>query len=226
MPKIILAGEDTILIYFANKIDASLLPIIQNFASQLKSTLPTFIIDIIPAYVSLQVRYDLNKITHQIFVEKVKQLLNQQINTISFKPKTIHIPVYYHTQVGLDLERLLSEKNLDLETFIKLHSGQEVLVYAIGFSPVFAYLAAIDARIQTPRLATPRIKIPAGSVGIADNQTAIYPIDSSGGWNIIGRTPLDLSLKNPQNINKFCVGDTVKFHSITRDEYLTSGGLL
>lgn len=227
MNKIVLAGEDSILIYFGHKIDASLPVIIQIFANQLKATLSDVVIDSIPSYTSLQVRYDLNKITHQAFVERVETLLKQDNNdVIAFNPKTLHIPVYYDTEVGLDLERLLLEKNLDLETFIDLHTKQEVLVYAIGFSPMFAYLGEVDVCIQTPRLATPRIRIPAGSVGIADSQTAIYPTDSSGGWNIIGRTPLDLSLKNPDNINKFRVGDRVKFHSIKRGEYLASGGLL
>ncbi|TEU19581.1 MAG: carboxyltransferase domain-containing protein, partial [Gammaproteobacteria bacterium] len=79
---------------------------------------------------------------------------------------------------------------------------------------------------QAARLATPRIKIPAGSVGIAESQTAIYPTDSSGGWNIIGRTLLDLSLNNLENIDKFRVGDKVKFYAITRDEYIKNGGEL
>jgi KipI family sensor histidine kinase inhibitor len=100
------------------------------------------------------------------------------------------------------------------------------LIYAIGFSPAFAFLGEVDGRIQLPRLATPRIKIPAGSVGIAESQTAIYPADSSGGWNIVGRTLLDLSLNNPDNVDKFRVGDKVKFYSITRDEYIANGGLL
>jgi allophanate hydrolase subunit 1 len=84
----------------------------------------------------------------------------------------------------------------------------------------------VDERIQAPRLATPRIKIPAGSVGIADSQTAVYPADSSGGWNIIGRILLDLSLNNPENIHKFKTGDKVVFYPITRDEYLSNGGKL
>ena len=87
-------------------------------------------------------------------------------------------------------------------------------------------MGEVDKRIQSPRLATPRINIPAGSVGIAESQTAIYPTDSSGGWNIVGRTLLDLSLNNPENINKFKTGDRVKFYSITRDEYVNNGGQL
>jgi len=227
MHNIVSAGENSILIYFGNKIDASLPEKIGNFANQLKNTLSDVVVDVIPSYTSLHVSYDLNKISFPVFFDKVDALLAQQISGDSIvEIQTVHIPVYYGTEVGLDLERLLAEKNLDLESFIELHTAQAYLIYAIGFSPVFAFLGEVDERIQSPRLATPRIKIPAGSVGIAESQTAIYPADSSGGWNIVGRTLLDLSLNNPENVDKFRVGDKVKFYSITRDEYLKNGGLL
>jgi KipI family sensor histidine kinase inhibitor len=173
------------------------------------------------------VSYDLNKIAEQDLRSQIEQCLTQQESQSSvLESNTTHIPVYYGLEVGLDLERLLAEKNLDLESFIELHTEQAYLIYAIGFSPAFAFLGEVDERIQLPRLPTPRIKIPAGSVGIAESQTAIYPADSSGGWNIVGRTLLDLSLNNPENVDKFRVGDKVKFYSITRDEYLKNGGLL
>lgn len=227
MHNIVSAGENSILIYFGDKIDAALPGKIGNFANQLKNTLSDVVIDTIPSYTSLHVSYDLNKISFQAFFDKVEGLLNQQdADALIVELKTTHIPVYYGVEVGLDLERLLAEKNLDLESFIDIHTSQEYLVYAIGFSPAFAFLGEVDERIQLPRLSTPRIKIPAGSVGIAESQTAAYPNDSSGGWNIVGRTLLDLSLNNPENVDKFRVGDKVKFYSITRDEYLKNGGLL
>ncbi|MDC9714627.1 MAG: allophanate hydrolase subunit 1 [Gammaproteobacteria bacterium] len=227
MHNITLAGENSILIYFGNKINAALPSKIALFSHLLKTTLGNIVIDMTPSYTSLHISYDLNKITYQAFINKVEILLNQQNNGVSsFKPKIISIPVYYDTEVGPDLNRLLLEKNLDIRLFIKIHTAQPYLVYAIGFSPVFAYLGEVNRQIQMPRLTTPRVTVPAGSVAIADNQTAIYPTGSSGGWNIIGRTSLDLSLNNPDNINKFQVGDAVQFHAITRDEYLQNGGLL
>ncbi len=227
MHNIIAAGENAILIYFGREIDATLPKKIGQFAKQLKNALGDIIIDVIPAYTSLHVSYDLNKINHQALLDKVTVILNQQEDDTSILlPKTIQIPVYYDNEVGLDLERLLLEKNLSKQSFIELHTAQEYWVYAVGFSPAFAYLGEVDVCIQAPRLATPRVSIPAGSVGIAHNQTAVYPTDSSGGWNIIGRTPLDLSLKKPENIDKFHVGDIVKFTAIGRTEYLQSGGSL
>jgi len=227
MHNIVSAGENALLIYFSDKIDATLPEKIRNFANQLKDTLSDVVIDVIPSYASLHVSYDLNKISFQTFFDKVEDLLGQKnsVNSI-VETQTTHVPVYYGTEVGLDLERLLAEKNLDLKSFIDIHTSQAYLIYAIGFSPAFAFLGEVDKDIQLPRLSTPRIKIPAGSVGIAESQTAIYPTDSSGGWNIVGRTLLDLSLNNPENVDKFRVGDKVRFYSITRDEYLKNGGLL
>ncbi|MBC8494109.1 MAG: allophanate hydrolase subunit 1 [Candidatus Thioglobus sp.] len=227
MHKITLAGENSILIYFGDKIDARLPKNITNFANALKTEFSELIIDLTPAYTSLLVSYNLGKTNYLKFAADVERLLSGfDFSSAVERSELIHIPVYYGFETGLDLERLLAEKELTLEAFVDIHSSQEYLVHAIGFSPVFAFLAEVDSCIQAPRLATPRIKIPAGSVGIADSQTAVYPTDSSGGWNIIGRTLLDLSLNNPDNLNKFNMGDRVKFYPITRDEYIKYGGIL
>ncbi len=227
MHKIVLAGEHSLLIYFSKKIDPNLPKKISNFAEQLIAKFPSLVIDLTPSHTSLLVSYNLNLTTYQQFLKQVEQCLN------TFEYKSNHaasillsIPVYYGFETGFDLERLLAEKQLDLNTFIDIHSSVKYLVYAIGFSPVFAFLGEVDSRIRAPRLVTPRIKIPAGSIGIAQSQTAIYPIDSSGGWNIIGRTPIDLSLNNPSNIDKFKIGDLVKFYPISKNEYVKRGGKL
>jgi len=227
MHKIILAGENSILIYFGDKIDNSLPKNIANFANALKNQFSDVVIDLTPSYTSLLVSYDLSKASYFKFSADVQAILDGfEFSDSNQQSNLIHIPVYYGFETGLDLERLLAEKNISLDEFIQLHSSNEYLVHAIGFSPVFAFLGEVDIRIQAPRLATPRIKIPAGSVGIADSQTAVYPSDSSGGWNIIGRTLLDLSLDKPENLEKFKTGDRVQFYAITRNEYLKFGGEL
>ncbi len=140
MHNIVSAGENALLIYFGDKIDATLPGKIGNFANQLKNTLSDVIVDLIPSYTSLHVSYDLNKITEQDLRTKIEQCLTQQENQSSLlESNTTHIPVYYGLEVGLDLERLLAEKNLDLDTFIEIHTSQAYLIYAIGFSPVFAF---------------------------------------------------------------------------------------
>jgi len=135
MHNIVSAGENALLIYFGDKIDATLPEKIGNFANQLKNTLSDVIVDLIPSYTSLHVSYDLNKIAEQDLRTQIEQCLTQQESQSSvLESNTTHIPVYYGLEVGLDLERLLAEKNLDLESFIELHTEQAYLIYAIGLS--------------------------------------------------------------------------------------------
>lgn len=222
-----LAGENAIIIYFGDQVAADLVDKIAFYSDLLQQDFVDLIIDKVPAYTSLMISYRIDLISHDDFCNKVTTaLLNAHYIKQDRQSILIEIPVYYHQHVGLDLERILTETKLSLDELITIHSDQHYLVYAIGFSPAFAFLGQVDKRIQMPRLKTPRIQIPAGSVGIADNQTAVYPIQSAGGWNIIGRTPLDLSLNNNENLTRFQVGSRVKFTAITRQEYLDLGGQL
>lgn len=225
MFEIKLAGENAIIIYFGDDVAPELAEQIAFYSEFIQHALGNVIIDVVPSYTSLLISYRLDVISHQEFCNQLSTTLAKAIYVKSDHPSNlIEIPVYYDPEVGLDLARLLVEKNIELAEFIKLHSQRTYLVYAIGFSPAFAFLAEVDKRIQMPRLSTPRIQIPAGSIGIADNQTAVYPIISSGGWNIIGKTPLDLSLKNVENLKRFMVGHKVKFRPIDRTEYIALGG--
>ena len=220
-----LAGENAIIIYFGDEVAPELAEKIAFYTEFLNDSLGDFIIDIVPSYTSALITYDLNVVSHQAFCNQVSEALAKAIFVKQqHQSDVVEIPVYYDPEVGLDLARLLSEKELSLDEFIRIHSNQTYLVYAIGFSPAFAFLAEVDRRIQMPRLRTPRIKIPAGSVGIADNQTAVYPIDSSGGWNIVGRTPIDISLTNEKNLPRFMVGYRVKFKPVSRRKFLALGG--
>lgn len=222
-----LAGENAIIIYFGDQVSPELIERISFYCQLLTDKLADVIVDIVPSYTSLLISYKLNLINQQDMCERVeKHLLSQHVAAVESSSNLIEIPVYYDLEVGLDLEELLSEKQLSLEEFIAIHSSKEYLVYAIGFSPAFAFLGEVDVRIRKNRLPSPRIEIPAGSVGIADNQTAVYPINSSGGWNIIGRSPLNLSLENPDNLKHFSVGDSIRFLPINKNEYLALGGIL
>jgi KipI family sensor histidine kinase inhibitor len=219
------AGENAIIIYLGNQIAEKVVEDITFFTALLKQELGNVIIDIVPSYTSIMLSYRLDKIAHKGLCEQITMLIEN--NTLMIKMNQdalLEIPVLYDTDVGLDLADYLHEKSLNLDTLIKLHTERDYMIYAVGFSPAFAYLGTVEPRIETARLETPRVKIPAGSVGIADNQTAVYPISSSGGWKIIGRTPLDLSLANPDNINLFKVGDKVRFRPIQLAEFLALGG--
>ena len=146
-------------------------------------------------------------------------------DTVS-EPDLIVLPVYYHPQVAPDLNRVAERAGLSIEDVIALHSHRDYRVFSIGFAPGFGYLGQVDEKIATPRLATPRAHVAKGSVAIADQQTAIYPADSPGGWNIIGRCPLALFDINQQPNMLFNVGDKVSFRPIGIDEFISLGGQL
>ena len=136
----------------------------------------------------------------------------------------MELPVYYSPESGPDLQSLSKLVGLSTREIIELHQSIDYRVYAMGFAPGFAYLGEIDSRIAAPRLQTPRLKVPAGSVAIADRQTAVYPCQSPGGWNLIGLCPetmFDMAKTPPTPIK---VGDRVRFQQVTRREYMALGG--
>lgn len=227
MINIKVASENAIIIYFGQQSSDELLDEIAFYCELLKQELTELIVDAVPSYTSLFLSYRLDKINHQAFSTRVEDIINTNTWIIkSARTDVVDIPVLYDKKVGLDLAFCLDSKGLDLNTLIQLHSEREYRAHAVGFSPAFAFLGTVDPRLTMPRLPVPRVNIPAGSVGIADNQTAVYPVDSAGGWQIIGRTPLDLSLANPDNLTLFQMGDTVRFRSIQYAEYLALGGQL
>ncbi|MEZ5502882.1 MAG: 5-oxoprolinase subunit PxpB, partial [Halioglobus sp.] len=140
--------------------------------------------------------------------------------------RTVVLPVYYAAEVGADLEALARRAGLSTDQVIDLHAGTLYRVYAIGFAPGFADLGQVDERIAAPRLATPRASVPCGSVAIADRQTAVYPAQSPGGWNLIGRCPVSMFDPQSQPCMPVAVGDSVRFEAISRERFLALGGEL
>jgi KipI family sensor histidine kinase inhibitor len=227
MFEIKIAGENSIIIYFGDVVSSSLTDEITFYTQLIKRELNHLVIDVIPSYTSLLLSYRLGSVDYADFCQLVSDLISKfEYVGLEKQRNTIEIPVFYDETVGLDLTDILRETRLSLTEFIELHSKQQYQVHAIGFSPGFAFLGQVEQRISRPRLATPRLKIPAGSVGIADKQTAVYPMASSGGWNIIGRTPLDLTLKNEDSLQRFSIGDYVRFKAISKQDYMEQGGNL
>ena len=178
------------------------------------------LLDIIPSYTTLLVMYDLKQLDVSQSQQRLQQLLdNLPEDTPNTPNKIHHLPVCYEIAYALDLADLARHNGLSESEVIQIHQQQRYHVCAIGFSPAFAYLAEVDQRIAHPRHASPRPQVAAGSLGIADIQTAIYPTSSPAGWQIIGRTPIELSIAEPSNLQRFQVGDQVQFHAITGDEF-------
>ncbi len=172
-----------------------------------------------PAYCSLLVSFDACAVDHAQ-VESTLRGYEKRSEKIALPaPRLVEIPVCYGGEFGPDLEKVAAARKLKPERVIELHSSQTYRAYFLGFAPGFAYLGDLPDSLATPRLATPRKKVPAGSVGIAGKQTAVYPFATPGGWNLLGRTPLRMFQAEREPMELLDVGDAVRFHPITREEF-------
>lgn len=176
------------------------------------------IIDSAISYNSLVIHYT-PRLIDSIHIRKVLSNAEKSysLNTSNTK-RIVEIPVCYDAHFGLDHDKFY-DRGLSKEDIISMHTEKEYLIYMIGFLPGFPFLNGVHEKLRIERLASPRVAIPKGSVGIAGEQTGIYPSASPGGWNIIGRTPLNLEIKNDNLDIPYGVGDYIKFVPISRDEF-------
>jgi len=221
-----IAGENALILYFTTSKDALLVQQIAAVQQAIADKLGTMIIDMIPSYASLLVVFDVFQADFRRVRQQIKFAASDVASLAVVAGKVIKLPVYYDESVGVDLQRIAQHANLTVEQVISIHQSQTYQVSAIGFAPGFAYLGDVDERIAMPRLATPRTKVPKGAVAIADRQTAIYPAESPGGWNIIGLSPSVLFDPNSTPHMPFKVGDSVVFEAINKETYLQLGGKL
>jgi len=194
---------------------------IVHFCSKLlKNTIPG-VEEWVPAYKSVTIYYLPHIITYRELVNEVQRILEISESTIKHpkKRRIISVPVYYGGDSGPDLKRVATINNIREDEVVKRHQDAEYIVYMLGFLPGFPYLGGLDNAIATPRLEKVRQKTPEGSVGIAFQQTGIYPATSPGGWNIIGKTPLSLINAHKQSAFLFQAGDKVHFYEITYDTF-------
>ena len=223
--KISIAGENSLIIYFDDRTSDRNSALIAETVNNLKASIGCFIIDLIPSYASLLIIYDSLLTDHYLMKLEIEKSLKKIVSSKSSNNGTlVELPVYYSPESGPDLSSLSKLVGLSTREIIDLHQSIDYRVYAMGFAPGFAYLGEIDSRIAAPRLKTPRLKVPAGSVAIADRQTAVYPCQSPGGWNLIGLCPepmFDMAKTPPTPIK---VGDRVRFQQVTRREYMALGG--
>lgn len=224
--RIEIAGENAVIIYVSDKISPEISAQVQALKASVEANLSNVLIDLVPSYASLLVIYDVFKIDFLSIKSKLKQIVSDLISSDLEIGSLITLPVYYDTESGPDLERLANSAELSIEQFIDCHQQREYRVYAIGFAPGFAYLGEVDKRIAAPRLSTPRPRVPRGAVGIADQQTAVYPASSPGGWNLIGLCPVQMFNPDSTPSMPVAVGDRVQFEAISRDRYLAMGGEL
>jgi len=226
-PHIQLAGEKAFIIYFGDRISEGISKQVCAMATRVRRSLGCKLIDLIPSYASLLVIYDPLQARHNEICGLLEDCLRQPSTTTEDAAgRQVTLPVFYSPEVGPDLLSLAKAKALPPDDVIRLHHEREYRVYAIGFAPGFAYLGQVNEQLATARLATPRTKVPRGAVGIADQQTAVYPHESPGGWNLIGRCPVRMFDPNVMDASKVNVGDRVRFEPIDRETFLEFGGEL
>jgi KipI family sensor histidine kinase inhibitor len=171
-----------------------------------------------PAAASVLFRFDPLRWTHSAAEAQIRQWL-RFVSQDEPQVRTVHIPVCYGGEFGPDLPRVAHAAGLTEQEVIALHCGREYRALFLGFAPGFAYLGEVEERIAMPRRDRPRLRVEAGSVGIAARQTAVYPLAMPGGWNLIGRTPLPMLFPEGARLTRIEPGDAVRFHPVTRDEF-------
>ena len=176
--------------------------------------------ELVPSYSAVCVHYDPEQISCEQLLERLNDLEIKELSSESASQKIVEIPVCYGGEYGPDLAFVAEHNGLSPEAVVAIHSGGTYLVYMLGFLPGFAYMGGMDERIATPRLTSPRARIPAGSVGIAGGQTGIYPLASPGGWQLIGRTPVKMfAMEGETGRFALSAGDWVKFVPISEEQY-------
>jgi len=219
-PRFLLAGDRGLLVEFGASIDPEINQKVRQIFLSLEKMPIDGVTEIIPTYRSILIFYNL----FQSDPEKLKKEILYRENKLDKweipPPETTEIPVAYGNDLGPDLEFVAQHNNLTPEEVIRIHTTGTYLIYMLGFTPGFPFLGGLSEKIFTPRLENPRQLVPAGSVGIANNQTGIYSIDSPGGWRLIGKTPIKLYDPTGSPPILLRAGNYLKFKKISRKEFL------
>ncbi|PPA69894.1 5-oxoprolinase subunit PxpB [Jeotgalibacillus proteolyticus] len=218
-------GDQAILIEFPQEVNEEIHSLVQGVKGRIEKEKWEWAVEVVPAFASIAIHYDIRKLQIQSlpysFVEaEVKKLLFDGGSMAEASFREVSIPVLYGGKKGPDLEEVASHNGLTPEEVIELHTSGEYIVYMLGFAPGFPYIGGLNEKIATPRKSKPRLKIPVGSVGIAGKQTGVYPIETPGGWQLIGQTPD--ALFRPQNEEEptlLKAGDRIRFYAITEEEF-------
>ena len=218
-PRIRLSGDRAILVEYGDAIDPAVNERVRAMAALLKRSRPEGVEAVIPAYRNLSILYDPLVTSPDQILPRLRALEARLLEIEVPTPRIVEIPVLYGGEYGPDIGFVAEHNGLSVEEVIAIHAGTVYPIYMIGFTPGFCYLGGLDSRIHTPRRKTPRTLLPAGSVGIAEAQTGIYPVDSPGGWQIIGRTPLRLFVPERENPFLYDAGDRIRFEPVSDAEF-------
>lgn len=232
-------GDAAVTVELGSGVDAETHRLVTLFSAYLEDHPLAGMIEHVPAYTSVTIHYDplqvyrsaltqredetepdlLSLSPYEIMERRIRQLFDRMPRQQETTPKLVEIPVCYGGEFGPDLEEVAAHNRLTVDEVIRIHCSRDYRVYMLGFAPGFPYLGGMDQRIATPRKPTPRLSIPRGSVGIAGEQTGIYPIETPGGWQLIGRTPVSLFLPDRHPPTLLQAGNLIRFYPISREEY-------
>lgn len=219
MAEIKITGDSSLAVVFGNTICEDIAKQIRALDEAIRKENIPGILETVPTYCTLMVHYDPEILPYRKARSFLEKVMARSSDACQERDWIIEIPVCYGGAFGEDLAYVAAFHDMTEKQVIDMHTRQEYRIYMLGFTPGFAYMGGMDEAIATPRLKTPRIKIPAGSVGIAGSQTGIYPLDSPGGWQLIGRTPV--KLYDPRRVQPILLeaGMKVKFVPISEAEY-------
>ena len=212
-------GDSALVLAFPNRIDAATNARLATLAAALRRDLPTIVRDAVLGYCTLTVYFDPLRVDAAWLEERLRGLERDTETLEDVSGKEVEVPVCYGGDLGPDLAYVADVCGCSESEVVQMHTDVTYRVYVIGFVPGFAYMGVVDERLALPRRSSPRTRVPAGSVAIAAGQTGIYPIDTPGGWHLLGRTPLRPfdARRDPPAL--FAPGDRVRFHVIDRDTY-------
>jgi inhibitor of KinA len=213
------ASDQSLLLYFGPKITRKTHEQIRKMLRLLELEPVAGIRNLHPAYCSLLVKFDALKLRHEELEALLRKYLKRLEEVTLPQPRIQEIPVCYGGVYGPDLDEVATMRGLTSAQAIERHASVEYLVYFLGFVPGFAYLGDLPKELAMPRLAAPRRRVAAGSVGIAGNQTGVYPFATPGGWRLIGRTPIKIFRPERDGLSLLSIGDRVRFTPISSERF-------
>jgi len=213
------ASDQSLLIYFGQQITLGAHERVRKLLRLLESEPIAGIRNLHPAYCSVLVKFDPLKWRHEQLEEILKQYLGRLQDVTLPAPRQVEIPVCYGGEYGPDLIDVSELHGMTPTQVIELHSSTTYVVYFLGFVPGFAYLGELPEALVTPRLATPRRRVPPGSVAIAGRQTGVYPVATPGGWRLLGRTPISMFRPDQDGFSLLSIGDSVRFTPISQEQF-------
>lgn len=220
-PRIEAVAIDCLMLRLFESIDEAHMPWMLAASRRLRQVFGTRLVELVPSYTTLMIQFDCPPGEARSLIGEALRDLQPDSGGAG---RRMDIPVWYDASVGPELKVLAARCGVAQSEIVRRHTGREYQVFALGFAPGFAFMGLVEESLASPRLATPRKRVAAGSVGIAERQTAAYPALSPGGWNLIGRTPAALFDRDHDGYSLLQPGDRVRFVAIGRDEFIRLGG--